>query len=138
MSISLATSPRASRSSSRPTVIIGVGIDVVDIARFERTLERTPAMRERLFVESESAGLMRSLAARFAAKEAFAKALGAPVGLRWHDATVRSGPDGRPHLDYTGSVAARVTELGITSVHLSLSHDAGIASALVICERQEP
>ena len=63
-------------------MILGIGVDVVDIARFEAALERTPALRERLFTEVERPLATRSLAARFAAKEAVAKALGAPQGLR--------------------------------------------------------
>ena len=75
--------------------VIGVGIDVVDIARFEESLERTPGLRERLFTPAEAARRPASLAARFAAKEALAKALGAPADWRWHDAEVVS-EDVRP------------------------------------------
>lgn len=115
-------------------MIIGTGIDVVDIARFAETLERSPALRERLFTEVERNLPMRSLAARFAAKEALAKALGAPVGLHWTDATVERGEEGRPHLVVRGTVEARADELGVRHLHVSLSHDAGIASAVVIAE----
>jgi holo-[acyl-carrier protein] synthase len=115
-------------------VIIGVGIDVVDIDRFADTLERTPALRERLFTAEELTRPLASLAARFAAKEALAKALGAPAGLHWLDAEVRSDDGGRPSLSLTGSVAARTEELGVVMTHVSLSHDAGIASAVVILE----
>jgi holo-[acyl-carrier protein] synthase len=115
-------------------VIIGVGIDVVDVDRFGATLGRTPALRARLFTEAERGLPLASLAARFAAKEACAKALGAPVGLRWHDAEVHRGPDGRPYLSMTGTVAARAERLGALRTHISLSHDAGIASAVVILE----
>ena len=75
-----------------------------------------------------------SLAARFAAKEALAKALGAPVGMNWHDAEVVSEESGRPRFDLRGTVLARANDLGVVSVHLSLSHDAGIASAVVVLE----
>ncbi|MEO7058817.1 MAG: holo-ACP synthase [Lapillicoccus sp.] len=115
-------------------MIIGVGIDVVDIARFGATLARTPALRERLFTESERGLGLDSLAARFAAKEALAKSLGAPAGLSWTDATVVRDETGRPHLRVAGSVADRADALGVGSFHLSLSHDAGIASAVVIAE----
>jgi holo-[acyl-carrier protein] synthase len=115
-------------------VIIGVGIDVVDVARFGDTLARTPALLARLFTEGERDLPLASLAARFAAKEALAKALGAPVGLQWHDAEVHRGVDGRPHLTMRGTVAARAEELGAARTHLSLSHDAGIASAVVVLE----
>ena len=115
-------------------MIIGVGIDVVDIERFGQTLDRTPALRERLFTATERHLGLASLAARFAAKEALAKALGAPVGLRWTVATVLRGADGRPHLQVRGTVKARAEDLGVHDLHVSLSHDAGIASAIVIAE----
>jgi holo-[acyl-carrier protein] synthase len=115
-------------------VIIGVGIDVVDIERFGATLERTPALRDRLFTEPERGLGLASLAARFAAKEALAKALGAPAGLHWSDATVVKDDTGRPHLQVRGTVAGRADALGVARFHLSLSHDAGIASAVVIAE----
>ncbi|KGM14523.1 holo-ACP synthase [Cellulomonas bogoriensis] len=114
--------------------VVGVGIDVVDVARFLATLERVPRMRERLFTEAERSLPPESLAARFAAKEALAKALGAPGDLRWHDATVRRRPGAPPLLEVTGTVAARAAELGVGTFHVSLSHDAGIATALVVAE----
>jgi holo-[acyl-carrier protein] synthase len=114
--------------------VIGVGIDVVEIDRFEASLQRTPGLRERLFTPTEASHPPASLAARFAAKEAIAKALGAPVGMAWHDAEVVSEDSGRPLLELRGTVRARADALGVTSVHLSLSHDAGIASAVVILE----
>jgi holo-[acyl-carrier protein] synthase len=115
-------------------VIVGVGIDVVDVDRFVRQLERSPRLSERLFTQAEQHLPPSSLAARFAAKEAVAKALGAPVGLVWTDATVHRADDGRPHLVVSGTVAARAAELGIDAFHLSMSHDAGIASAVVVAE----
>lgn len=115
-------------------MIVGVGIDVVDVTRFGQTLARTPRLAARLFTVAERSRPMASLAARFAAKEALAKALGAPVGLRWVDASVERDAAGRPHLQVTGTVAARVAELGILALHVSLSHDAGIASAVVVAE----
>ena len=115
-------------------MIVGVGIDVVDVERFGATLARTPALRERLFTPGERDLPLNSLAARFAAKEAAAKALGAPSGMHWHDAEVHRGADGRPHLSMRGTVAARAALLGALRTHISLSHDAGIASAVVILE----
>jgi holo-[acyl-carrier protein] synthase len=120
--------------------IIGVGIDVAEIDRFEASLKRTPGLVGRLFRESElllPSGEHRgaaSLAVRFAAKEALAKALGAPAGLLWTDAEVYVEESGQPRLRVTGTVAARAAELGVTSWHVSLSHDAGVASAVVIAE----
>ena len=62
-------------------MIDGVGIDVVDIARFQESLERTPGLKDRLFTDGEKNKGIASLAARFAAKEALAKALHVPAGL---------------------------------------------------------
>jgi len=115
-------------------VILGVGIDVVDIVRFGETLERTPAMRDRLFTPAERERPLASLAARFAAKEALAKALGAPTGMHWLDAEVVNAPSGDPRFEIRGSVLARADVLGVRSIHVSLSHDAGIASAVVVLE----
>lgn len=121
-------------------MIIGVGIDVAEIDRFGAALERTPELAHRLFLERElllPSGERRgtaSLAARFAAKEAIAKALGAPGGLHWTDAEVYVEDSGQPRLRVRGTVAARAAELGVRSWHVSLSHDAGVASAVVIAE----
>jgi holo-[acyl-carrier protein] synthase len=115
-------------------VIVGVGIDVVDVARFGQSLERTPSMRQRLFTESEQVLPLGSLAGRFAAKEAMAKALGAPGGLSWLDAEVTNDRDGRPVMTLQGSVRARAESLRVRAWHLSISHDGGIASAVVVCE----
>lgn len=115
-------------------MIVGVGIDVVDLSRFERSMTRTPRLRDKLFTPAEAALPMQSLAARFAAKEALAKALGAPGGLEWQDAEVFTELSGQPRLELRGTVAARAHVLGAASWHLSLSHDAGIASAVVILE----
>jgi holo-[acyl-carrier protein] synthase len=115
-------------------MIIGVGIDVVDIERFTLALERTPALRERLFTPEERGLGIASLAARFAAKEALAKSLGAPSGMAWTDAWVITDEAGEPSLQTSGTVAARASDLGVESFHVSLSHDAGIASAIVIAE----
>lgn len=121
-------------------MIVGVGIDVAEVDRFGRALERTPELARRLFVEAElwlPGGRRRgvaSLAARFAAKEAVAKALGAPGGLRWTDAEITQAASGRPGLAVRGTVAARAADLGVRDWHVSLSHDAGVASAVVIAE----
>jgi holo-[acyl-carrier protein] synthase len=115
-------------------VIVGVGIDVVDIERFSETLSRTPSIRTRLFTELELERSLASLAARFAAKEALAKALGAPADLRWVDVEVRTDTSGRPSMSLSGTVARRAAELGVDVTHVSMSHDAGIASAVVVLE----
>ncbi len=121
-------------------MIVGVGIDVVPVARFAAALVRTPGMTDRLFTDAErvtASGAARgaeSLAGRFAAKEALAKALGAPGGMLWTDAEVITDEFGRPALRVRGTVAARAAELGVACWHVSLSHDGGIAAATVIAE----
>jgi holo-[acyl-carrier protein] synthase len=113
-------------------MIDGIGIDVVDIARFKESLERTPHLVEKLFTESERTKPVASLAARFAAKEALYKALSPTHGLQWHDAEVINHENGKPDFLFRGAIAELID--GAT-VHLSLSHDAGMASAMVVIER---
>ncbi len=127
-------SGRGSGWKERVGVIVGVGIDVCDLDRFAATLERCPGLVVRLFTVAEARHPVASLAARFAAKEALAKALGAPSGLSWQHAEVVTDPAGRPSLVLSGTVAERAAELGVGAVHVSLSHDAGVASAVVVCE----
>ena len=115
-------------------MILGIGIDVCDLDRFAEALRRTPELVERLFTPGERGLSQASLAARFAAKEALAKALGAPTGMEWQDAEVVGEPSGRPRFVLRGTVAAEAEALGVEQVHLSLSHDAGIASAMVVLE----
>jgi len=91
-------------------------------------------MLDRLFTAGERELPIASLAARFAAKEALAKALGAPVGLAWHDAEVVRDERGRPSLVVRGSVAAAADDAGVATWHVSLSHDGGSAVAVVIAE----
>ncbi len=114
--------------------ISGVGVDVVDIERFRRTLDRTPTLRDRLFTPAEAELPLESLAARFAAKEAFVKALRAPAGMTWRDIEVVKGPVGAPEFVLSGAAEARAKELGITATHLSLSHDTSVATAFVVAE----
>jgi holo-[acyl-carrier protein] synthase len=123
-------------------LLVGVGVDVVDVDRFTAVLARDDArggaLRRRLFDDDEADLAPRSLAARFAAKEAVAKALGAPPGLRWRDARVRRGEHGAPSLELRGTVADLAARLGAGAVHLSLSHDGGVATAFVVVERAQP
>ena len=113
-------------------MIDGVGIDVVDIARFQESLERTPGLKDRLFTEGEKSKGIASLAARFAAKEALAKALHVPAGLNWQDCEVINLENGRPVFLFHNQIAELIDG---ADVHLSLSHDAGIAPAMVVIER---
>jgi holo-[acyl-carrier protein] synthase len=120
-------------------MIVGIGVDVVDLARFERALARTPKLRDRLFTEREQtpngrALHLRSLAGRFAAKEALMKALGESTGVRWHDMQVVADALGNPSLELSGAAGALAEAKGVAHVHLSMSHDAGVAIAYVIAE----
>jgi len=116
-------------------VIVGIGVDVTDIARLERALSRTPLLAQRLFTESERDRPIQSLAGCFAAKEAVAKALGAPPGLRWTDVVLGHQPSGQPVLEVFGTVAAVADQLGVSSWHVSISHDGGLCVAMVVAER---
>jgi holo-[acyl-carrier protein] synthase len=115
-------------------VIIGIGVDIVDLGRFALSLERTPHLRDRLFTADEIGAAPASLAAAFAAKEAVAKSLGAPSGLEWHDVEIRHEDSGKPFLLVTGTVAAAALSRGVLRWHVSLSHDGGNAVAMVIAE----
>lgn len=115
-------------------MIIGLGHDVVKVSRFGEQLDRAPALRDRLFVPEERELPLRSLAARFAAKEAVAKALGAPAGMNWQHCRVIRDEAGAPSVEVTESVAAVAEARGVTAWHLSLSHDGDLASAVVIAE----
>lgn len=120
--------------------VIGIGVDVADVERFAVSLARTPRLLDTLLTATEQhlsdgrARTTESLAARFAAKEALAKALGAPAGLHWHDAQVVTEDGGRPGFLLSGTVAARAEAMGVRGVHLSLSHDGGVATAMVVLE----
>ncbi|MFS0712870.1 holo-ACP synthase [Microbacterium sp. 2P01SA-2] len=115
-------------------MIVGIGVDLVDVPRFERSIERTPRLLDRLFSPAERALKPRSLAARYAAKEALIKALGGSEGVHWVDIEVASEASGRPVFALSGETAATVAGRGVTAVHLSLSHDANLATAYVIAE----
>jgi holo-[acyl-carrier protein] synthase len=114
--------------------VVGIGVDAVLVERFIASLARTPGLEARLFTSAERGRPDESLAARFAAKEAVAKAIGAPQGLSWHDVEVQSEEGGRPRLAVTGAVADAAAELGIARWHVSLSHDGGMAVAMVVAE----
>lgn len=115
-------------------MIIGTGIDLVDIPRFERTMSRTPRLMERLFAPSERTLRLPSLAARYAAKEALIKALGGSDGVHWTEIEIAAEPSGKPIFALTGSTADAVSAKGILNLHLTISHDAGLATAFVVAE----
>jgi holo-[acyl-carrier protein] synthase len=113
-------------------MIVGVGIDIVDVDRFKQSLARTPGLEPKLFTDVERMKSIQSLAARFAAKEALIKALNAENRILWHEAEVVNLEGGMPAFIFYGAVADLVDG---ANVHLSISHDAGIATAIVIVER---
>jgi holo-[acyl-carrier protein] synthase len=128
-------------------VIVGLGIDVVAVARIERILAGPPARAERFldrcFTRAERVfcdgvrDRAARYAARFAAKEAASKAMGAPAGIAWHDVEVVRGA-GAPALSFAGVAAERARALYVRAVHVSLTHDAGAAAAVVVLEGGAP
>jgi holo-[acyl-carrier protein] synthase len=120
-------------------MVIGVGIDVVDIERFRASLTRTPTMRERLFTQGEldyaaaRFDPVPSLAVRFAAREAVMKAMGLGLGaFGFHDVWVEVDEQGAPSLKVEGAARKLAVERGVQAWHLSLSHDGGVATAMVV------
>lgn len=125
-------------------MIAGIGMDLVNIPRFAELMERRgPAALRRFFTEAEaercrqSRSAPESFAARFAAKEAFFKALGTGWGLggRWTEVEVVVADTGAPSLRLTGRAAEAAAERGVRAVHLSLTHTEGTAGAFVVLER---
>jgi holo-[acyl-carrier protein] synthase len=124
-------------------LIIGTGIDIAEIARFGRFVaENNQSLLKRLFTPLElEYCLARRLSAqhfalRFAAKEAFLKALGTGLrnGINWLDMEVRNDDLGKPVLRFSGKAAEALAAAGGQNCHLSLSHDAGCAVAMVVLE----
>lgn len=124
-------------------MIVGIGIDLIDIARIERVLERHEGRAHaRLFTAGEmaycnaAARPAESYAARFAAKEAFFKAVrtGWGQGLTWTDVEILSSPGGAPDLRLHGGARARADELGVRGLHLSLTHTGDVAGAFLVLE----
>src|ERR1700761_384838 len=102
-------------------MIVGIGVDVVDLARFERAAARTPALLTRLFTPAERQRPLHSLAGRFAAKEALIKAIGDSTGVRWHDMEVASDELRNPSFVLHNAVARIIAERGVDAIHLSMS-----------------
>lgn len=124
-------------------MILGIGLDLTDIPRLERLLERHPRRAyERLFTPREIAYCTstsrpgQSFAARFAAKEAFFKAIrrGWGQGVTWTEVEVISAPSGAPHLELHGGARLRAEALGVHRVHVSLTHSGDVAAAFVVIE----
>lgn len=121
--------------------VVGIGIDLVEVARVRELLEQHgERFKARTFTEGECAYCdacadpAMHYAARFAAKEAAAKALGTGFadGVSWRDIEVVREPSGRPVLKLHGGAAARAETLGARTWHLSLSHTKQLAQAQVV------
>jgi holo-[acyl-carrier protein] synthase len=128
-------------------LVLGVGIDIVEIARVRRLMERwQDRFLKRVFTEEELSYALRRhdpaehLAARFAAKEATLKALGTglSMGVRWREMEVRRPRGQRPTLALSGRTAELGEARGIRRLHVSLTHDAGLAVAQVLAEGEDP
>jgi holo-[acyl-carrier protein] synthase len=120
-------------------VIVGLGVDVVDITRFRAVLRRRPAIAGRLFSPDElayAASLANpaaTLAGRFGAKEAVMKALGVGIGaVDWTDVTVLRHASGAPSLVVRGRAAALAASRGVASWQVSISHTETVASVTVL------
>ena len=125
-------------------MIVSIGIDIIEVYRIRETLERTPRFAERVFTarersycEAKGAASAQSYAARFAAKEAFLKALktGWRGKITWHDIEVLNDKQGVPSLTISGEAKEILENLGANKIHLSMSHTTEHATAQVILER---
>ena len=123
-------------------MIVGIGVDLVDLERFESKLTNTPALVERIFTETERAYCLQhknsvvNFAGRWAAKEAIMKCLGTGFtkGVGWHDLEIINLPTGRPVVTLTGHALSLATECGISQVLISISHGKDYAVATAIAE----
>jgi holo-[acyl-carrier protein] synthase len=124
-------------------MIVGSGIDLVEITRIEQSVERFgQRFLDRIYTAAEQTYCLRkrraaeSLAARFAAKEAGAKALGTGIsrGVHWLEIEVTREPGGRPALRFHGRAGEIATRLGVAYAALSLTHSDNMAMASVVLE----
>jgi len=121
--------------------IVGLGVDMCEIARMERAISRHPTLRERVFTPEEivycdsKARPAESYAGRFAAREATIKALGGYGGRRWQDISVTRAPSGAPTVRLDGNAKRRADALGITDVLISFTHEKTSAVAFAIAVR---
>ena len=125
-------------------MIISIGIDIAEVYRIRDTIARTPRFSARVFTdaereycESKGAAAAQSYAGRFAAKEAFLKALktGWRGKIAWQDIEIVLDENGAPSLNVTGEAAVLLEKLGANRVHLSMSHTTDHAVAEVILEK---
>jgi len=122
-------------------MIVGLGLDVVELDRIERVLSRFgDRFLRRILTEQEKARVPKFptafIAARFAAKEAASKALGTGFrqGVGFHTLEVRKLPSGKPEMVFLGPARALCEKMGVTSTHLSMTHGRDVASAVVVLE----
>jgi holo-[acyl-carrier protein] synthase len=125
-------------------MIISIGIDIVEVYRIRDTIARTPRFVDRVFTKNEraycegkEAAAFQSYAGRFAAKEAFLKALktGWRGKITWHDVEIVSDENGVPYLNITGEAKAILNAHGADRVHVSISHTSDHAVAQVLLEK---
>lgn len=125
-------------------MIVSIGIDIIEVYRIRETLRRTPRFavrvfteRERAYCEAKGVTAAQSFAARFAAKEAFLKALktGWRGRITWHDIEIVSNEMNAPSLKIRGEAQNILENLGANQIHLSLSHTTEYAVAQVILEK---
>ena len=133
---------RTSRPASLADVeIVGLGVDICEIARMERALARHPSFRHRVFTPEEiaycdaKARPAESFAGRFAAREAVIKALGGYRGRRWQDISVRRGPAGAPGILLGGNAKRRADDLGLSEVLVTFTHERTNAVAFAVAVR---
>jgi len=128
-------------------MILGTGTDLIDVRRIERALARFGhRFALRVLVEHEyqrfcaNAKPVHYLAKRFAAKEAFSKAMGTGIHfpVNWHNISVANERSGRPFLKFSAPLAALLDQRGITRTHLSLSDEVEMACAFVVLEGKDP
>jgi holo-[acyl-carrier protein] synthase len=115
-------------------MIVGIGVDLVDISRFEDKVATTPKLLDRIFSAAESDAPVKTLAGRFAAKEALIKAMGGSNGISWQEVEISKNDDGKPVIQTVGKTSETLKAAGVTNLHLSISHDAGMAVAMVVAE----
>ncbi|PID29709.1 MAG: ACP synthase [Candidatus Cloacimonadota bacterium] len=124
-------------------MIFGTGCDLIEVERIRKAMERNPGFKQKIFTgkeinycEQRKSGY-QSYAARFAAKEAFFKAIGTGIRdkLKFTDAEILNNENGKPVMNITGHSKEILTENNITKVHVSLSHLKSTAMATVILEK---
>jgi holo-[acyl-carrier protein] synthase len=124
-------------------LVFGIGTDIIEVGRMEKHLENNDALKRKLYTEAEQkycekgkATRSQCYAARFAAKEAFFKALGTGYryGMAFHEIEVLNDELGKPYINPHGKVKEFLKEKKITNIHLSISHVKEMANAFVVLE----